>query len=127
MAFALKYFVVIFLFSMVSQGMCRCTFGDIQIGAVRTGREIAGQPEWKVTVINTCKCLQKHVTLSCGGFAPVKRVEPWLLLPQGNTCLLIKGEALPAGADAEFSYAGEPYIFRPIGSTVDPSCKNLLL
>ncbi|KAL1210376.1 hypothetical protein V5N11_006707 [Cardamine amara subsp. amara] len=124
MAFALKYFILFLVLSMVSQGMCRCTFGDIQIRTVRTGREIAGQPEWKVTVTNTCKCLQKHVTLSCGGFAPVKPVKPWLLQPQGNTCLLIKGAALPAGATANFIYAGQPYIFRPVVSTVDPSCKN---
>ncbi|KAG7545406.1 hypothetical protein ISN44_As12g008730 [Arabidopsis suecica] len=109
---------------MVSQGLCRCTFGKIQIGAVRTGREIAGQPEWKVKVINTCNCFQKHVTLSCGGFAPAKPVKPWLLQPQGNTCLLIKGASLPAGATAQFTYAGQPYIFRPVGSKVDPSCKN---
>ncbi|EOA18731.1 hypothetical protein CARUB_v10007313mg [Capsella rubella] len=124
MALALRYYIVVLLLSMVSQGLCHCNFSKIQIGTVRTGREIAGQPEWEVTVINTCNCLQKHVTLSCGGFAPVKRVEPWLLLPQGRTCLMIKGEALPAGASAKFSYAGEPYIFRPIGSSVDRSCKN---
>ncbi|ESQ34394.1 hypothetical protein EUTSA_v10009797mg [Eutrema salsugineum] len=125
MTFALKYFVVfLLLLSVFNQGMCRCTFGEIQIGTVRTGREIGGQPEWKVAVINTCTCLQKHVTLSCRGFSPVKPVEPWLLLPQGNTCLLIKGGALPAGATAHFTYAGQPYIFRPVGSTVDPSCNQ---
>lgn len=122
MAFALKYFVFSLFLCMVTQGLCRCSFGEIQIGTVRTWREIAGQPEWRVTVINTCTCLQKHVTLSCKGFSPVKPVQPWLLLPQGNTCLLIKGDALPAGATAQFTYAGEPYIFRPVGSTVDPSC-----
>ncbi|AEE86004.1 hypothetical protein AtNW77_Chr4g0310691 [Arabidopsis thaliana] len=124
MAFALKCFVVVLLLSMVSHGLCLCTFGKIQIGAVRTGREIGGQPEWKVTVINTCNCFQKHVTLSCGGFAPAKPVKPLLLQPQGNTCLMIKGAALPAGATAQFTYAGQPYIFRPVGSKVDPSCTN---
>ncbi|CAN8326899.1 unnamed protein product [Cochlearia groenlandica] len=127
MAFALKYFVVfLLLLSMVTQGLCGCTFDDIQIGTVRTGREIAGQIEWKVTVVNTCAtCLQSHVTLTCQGFAPLKPVEPRLLQqPQGNTCLLINGADLPAGATAEFTYAGEPYIFRPAGSTVDPSCIN---
>ncbi|XP_010436298.1 PREDICTED: uncharacterized protein LOC104720021 [Camelina sativa] len=126
MALALKYFVVFLLLSMVSQGLCRCSYKKLQIGTVRTGREIAGQPEWTVSVINTCNCLQKHVTLTCAGFAPVKLVEPWLLLSHGLTCLLIKGEALPAGASAQFSYAGEPYIFRPVGSAVDPSCKDSL-
>ncbi|VVB10725.1 unnamed protein product [Arabis nemorensis] len=112
-AFALKYIIVFLLLSMVTKGLCHCTFGEILIGTERTGREIVGQPEWKVTVINTCGCLQKYVTLSCRGFAPVKLVEPWLLLSQRNTCLLIKREALPAGATAQFTNAGEPYIFRP--------------
>ncbi|XP_010432773.1 PREDICTED: uncharacterized protein LOC104716977 [Camelina sativa] len=124
MVFARKCFVVFLVLSMFSQGLCRCTFGMLRIGTVRTGREIAGQPEWKVTVTNTCTCLQKHVTLSCGGFAPAKPVKPWLLKPQGNTCLLIKGADLPASATAQFAYAGQPYIFRPVGSTVDPSCMN---
>ncbi|XP_010437955.1 PREDICTED: uncharacterized protein LOC104721624 [Camelina sativa] len=124
MVFARKCFVVFLVLSMFSQGLCRCTFGLIRIGTVRTGREIAGQPEWKVTVTNTCNCLQKQVTLSCEGFAPAKPVKPWLLKPQGNTCLLIIGAALPAGATAQFAYAGQPYIFRPVGSTVDPSCMN---
>ncbi|KAG2249774.1 hypothetical protein Bca52824_089402 [Brassica carinata] len=97
-------------------GQCRCAFSDLQIGAVRTGRQVAGQPEWKVTVVNTCNCPQKQVTLSCGGFAPVNPVKPWLLRPQGRTCLLINGEVMPAGATAEFAYAGQPYIFRPVSS-----------
>lgn len=105
-------------------GQCRCTVSDLQIGAVRTGRQIAGQPEWKVTVVNTCNCPQKQVILSCGGFAPVNPVKPWLLRPQGNTCLLINGEVLLAGATAEFAYAGQPYIFRSARSRVKLSCMN---
>ncbi|KAJ0251862.1 Uncharacterized protein HA466_0127580 [Hirschfeldia incana] len=124
MAFALKYFVMLLLLSMVTQGQCRCRATDLQIGAVRTGRQIAGQPEWKVTVVNTCNCPQKEVFLTCAGFAPVKPVKPWLFRPQGNACLLINGEVLPAGAKAEFGYAGQPYIFRPVRSRVRRSCMN---
>ncbi|KAG2245285.1 hypothetical protein Bca4012_022613 [Brassica carinata] len=124
MAFALKYFVMFLLLSMVSQGQCRCRVGDLRIGAVRTMRQIAGQPEWKVTVVNTCNCPQKQVFLSCGGFSPVNPVKPWLLRPQGNKCLLINGEVLRAGATVEFAYAGQPYIFRPVSSRVKISCMN---
>ncbi|CAA7048112.1 unnamed protein product [Microthlaspi erraticum] len=124
MEFALKYFVIFLLLSMVTQGLCGCTFDEIEIGTERTGKEISGQTEWKVTVINTCTCPQKNVTLSCSGFSPVNPVDSGLLLPQGNTCLLIKGEALSAGGTAEFAYAGEPYIFKPVSSTVDPSCNH---
>ncbi|KAL0872798.1 hypothetical protein Bca101_022503 [Brassica carinata] len=103
---------------MAHTGQCRCRVGDLRIGAVRTMRQIAGQPEWKVTVVNTCNCPQKQVFLSCGGFSPVNPVKPWLLRPQGNKCLLINGEVLRAGATVEFAYAGQPYIFRPVSSRV---------
>ncbi|KAL0739318.1 hypothetical protein Bca4012_015528 [Brassica carinata] len=103
---------------MHNPGLCGCSFANIQIGGARTGREISGKPEWKISVINTCSQPQLHVILSCGGFAPVKPVEPWLLLPIGNTCLLINGNAIPAGGTALFTYAGEPYFFKPVSSRV---------
>ncbi|KAF8058139.1 hypothetical protein N665_1250s0002 [Sinapis alba] len=118
MTFALRYFVVFLLLSMVTQGLCGCSFANIQIRGERTGREIYGKTEWKISVINTCSQPQLHVTLSCGGFAPVKPVEPWLLLPRGNTCLLINGNAIPAGGTVQFTYGGEPYFFRPVSSRV---------
>ncbi|XP_048601201.1 uncharacterized protein LOC125580574 [Brassica napus] len=124
MAFAHKYFVMFLLLSIVTQGHCRCRSTDLQIGGVRTGRYIAAQPEWKVTVVNTCNCPQKQVILTCEGFAPVNPVKPWLLRPQGKACLLINGEVMPAGATVEFAYAGEPYIFRPVSSRVKISCMN---
>ncbi|XP_010546542.1 PREDICTED: uncharacterized protein LOC104818610 [Tarenaya hassleriana] len=120
---SLAAFLLLLLLCMVSGGR-GCTYSGIQIGTERTGREIEGEVEWKVTVTNTCDCLQKHVTLSCKGFSPVKRAEPWLMLQRGDSCLLVKGEALPAKASAQFTYAGQPYIFRPIGSMVDPSCNK---
>lgn len=102
----------------LNPGLCGCSFANIQIGGARTGRVISGEPEWKISVINTCSQPQLHVTLSCGGFAPVKPVEPWLLLPRGNTCLLINGNAIAAGGTAQFTYAGEPYFFKPVSSRV---------
>lgn len=105
-------------------GQCRCRATNLQIGGVRTGREVAGQPEWKITVVNTCNCPQKQVLLTCRGFAPVNPVKPWLLRPQGNACLLINGEVLPAGATAEFAYVGQIYVFRPVSSMIRRSCMN---
>ncbi|XP_010525672.1 PREDICTED: uncharacterized protein LOC104803439 [Tarenaya hassleriana] len=84
---SLAAFLLLLLLCMVSGGR-GCTYSGIQIGTERTGREIEGEVEWKVTVTNT------------------------------------KGDALPAKASAQFTYAGQPYIFRPIGSMVDPSCNK---
>ncbi|XP_018479048.1 uncharacterized protein LOC108849949 [Raphanus sativus] len=118
MTFALKYLVIFLLLSMVTQGLCGCSFANIQIGGARTGRVISGEPEWKISVINTCSQPQSIVILSCGGFAPVKPVDPSLLVPKKNTCLLINGNAIPAGGTVQFTYAGEPYFFKPISSRV---------
>ncbi|KAG5385572.1 hypothetical protein IGI04_037042 [Brassica rapa subsp. trilocularis] len=54
-------------------------------------------------------------------FFLVNPVEPWLLLPQGNTCFLIKGQTIPTGTTAHFTDAGHSYIFRPAGFTVETS------
>ncbi|KAF3495760.1 hypothetical protein DY000_02055393 [Brassica cretica] len=95
MTFALKYFVdFLSLFSAVSQGVCLCTFREIQIDTVRTRREFAGQPLWKAIVINTGTCRHKHVTLSCSGFNfSCETCQVMVLHPQRNTCLLIKRKA----------------------------------
>ncbi|KAG2318749.1 hypothetical protein Bca52824_011962 [Brassica carinata] len=71
--------------------MCLCTFHEIQIGSVRTRREFAGQPLWKVTMTNTCTCSQKHVTLSCIGFNfSCETCQAMVLHPERNTCILKK-------------------------------------
>lgn len=76
--------LLIFFSPRVNREMCLCTFHEIQIGTVRTRREFAGQPLWKVTVTNTCTCRHKHVTPSC------ETCQVMVLHPQRNTCLLIK-------------------------------------
>ncbi|KAH0878385.1 LOW QUALITY PROTEIN: hypothetical protein HID58_065779 [Brassica napus] len=79
------------------------------------------------TVVNSDSDGDQHVHLSSGArdscvfSCEPCRVEPWLLLPQGHTCFLIKGQTIPTGTTAHFTDAGQSYIFRPVGSTVETS------
>lgn len=85
-----------------------CSLDTINIGTQRSGREIGGQPEWNVQVINNCDCPQKKIVLSCPGFQTVEPVDPSILSKQGDTCLLINGGIVQPGSSVSFSYAWDP-------------------
>ncbi|GAV60549.1 hypothetical protein CFOL_v3_04079, partial [Cephalotus follicularis] len=88
-------------------GHC-CSLNDITIGTVRTGQEVRGVPEWRVTVYNTCHCTIKQVKLRCQGFKSAEAVDPKILLPQGDLCLVNNGLPLTASSSVSFSYAWDP-------------------
>ncbi|XP_022756301.1 uncharacterized protein LOC111304047 [Durio zibethinus] len=120
MASATKSFVRILLLSLVSQGICLCTLNDIIVGTVRTGKEIQGKPEWKVTVTNNCKCTQHELKLACKGFQSVETVDPNILEKQGDNCLVIKGNALKGFTSVSFAYARDPpFLLWPSGSIIE--------
>ncbi|KAG2384292.1 uncharacterized protein HKW66_Vig0149440 [Vigna angularis] len=109
-------FSILFL-SFVIKGSSNCDLNNINIGTTRSGRIIAGKPEWNVVVKNNCNCTQTQVRLSCRGFQTTKSVSPSILSIQGNTCLLINGNPLKGFATVSFSYAWDPpTIFMPISS-----------
>ncbi|PPD84355.1 hypothetical protein GOBAR_DD18721 [Gossypium barbadense] len=65
MKFEAMGLVAILVLGLVGQGFCVCSLNDIIVGTVRTGVEVQGMAEWKVTIINNCKCAQHKLTLSC--------------------------------------------------------------
>lgn len=98
-----------------------CSINDINIGTVRSGREIEGKPEWNVTVINNCGCSQKSINLSCKGFQTAEPVDPLTLLKskQGDTCILINGSSLDGFQSVRFSYAWDPpFLLLPLDSSI---------
>jgi len=100
-------------------GLCDCSLNNINIGTVRSGREISGQPEWNVTVTNNCRCAQSQIKLSCMGFQTVESVDPSIFVKNGDTCLLINGNSLEASASVHFSYAWDPpFLLLPVGSVI---------
>ncbi|KAK8523453.1 hypothetical protein V6N13_113399 [Hibiscus sabdariffa] len=114
-------FVAVLVLCLVSQGFCLCSLNDIVVGTVRTGKEIQGKAEWKVTITNNCKCSQHALKLACKGFQSVEAVDPSIFEKQGDNCLVIQGNALKGFASASFSYAWDPPFFMfPSSSVVDP-------
>ncbi|PON71323.1 Beta-1,3-N-Acetylglucosaminyltransferase family protein [Parasponia andersonii] len=108
-------------------GNCgNCSLNNINIGTVRSGREIGGKSEWNVTVINNCGCPQKQIKLGCKGFQTVEPVDPatFFILDGGDgQCLLVNGSTLEGFASVGFSYAWDPpFLLLPLYSVIAPSC-----
>ncbi|KAF4373111.1 hypothetical protein CsatB_008450 [Cannabis sativa] len=113
---------------LINRGICEnCSLDNINIGTVRSGREINGKAEWNVTVINTCEnCGQSEIKLGCEGFQTAKPVDPATFLDQGHgQCLLINGSILNPKATVRFSYAWDPpFLFFPLHSRIPTSCNS---
>ncbi|GMI89276.1 hypothetical protein like AT4G32090 [Hibiscus trionum] len=115
-----KAFVDVLVLGLVSQGFSLCSLNDIVVGNVRTGNEIQGKAEWKVTITNNCKCSQHELKLACKGFQSVETVDPSIFEQQGDDCLVIQGNALNGFASVSFTYAWDPPFFMfPSSSVVD--------
>ncbi|KAL0553340.1 hypothetical protein IC582_007232 [Cucumis melo] len=102
--------IIILLLSFINEGCAAgsCSLDTINIGTQRSGREIGGQPEWNVQVINNCDCPQKQIILSCQGFQTIEPVDPSILSKQRDNCLLINGGIVQPGSSVSFSYAWDP-------------------
>ncbi|EXB80734.1 hypothetical protein L484_008514 [Morus notabilis] len=124
MAITVKSLIAIVIMScLINKGLSgnNCSLDDINIGTVRTGREIKEKPEWNVTVINNCGCAQKAIELSCKGFQTAEPLDPSTLLQskQGDTCLLINGSSLEGFDSVRFSYAWDPpFLLLPVDSLI---------
>ncbi|GKV03231.1 hypothetical protein SLE2022_034900 [Rubroshorea leprosula] len=118
----IKPFVaILLLLSLVSKGFGECSLNDINVGTVRSGREVEGKPQWDVTVVNNCKCPQSQIKFACKGFKTVEPINPLILAKQGDECLLINGKTLPGFATVKFSYAWDPpFVLFPSGSAIGP-------
>ncbi|XP_004514603.1 TPD1 protein homolog 1B-like [Cicer arietinum] len=115
--------ISIILLTLAVKESYGCSLNNITIGTTRSGREIKDMPEWNVVVINNCNCTQSSLVLSCVGFKTLEPVDPSIFLVRNNTCLLIKGNPLPAFGTVNFSYVWyPPFIMRPTSSVIGP-CK----
>ncbi|KAG6761634.1 hypothetical protein POTOM_034862 [Populus tomentosa] len=119
MAGLIKAFAATLVLCLLARGSCDCSLNNINIGTVRSGKEISGQAEWNVTVVNNCQCAQSQIQLSCTGFQTVENIDPSILSRQGDACLLINGSSLEASASVNFSYAWDPpFLLLPLGSVI---------
>ncbi|KAE8701592.1 hypothetical protein F3Y22_tig00110540pilonHSYRG00054 [Hibiscus syriacus] len=89
------------------------------VGQVPKGVEIKGQPEWKVTITNNCKCTQHELRITCHGFQSVETVDPSIFEQRGDKCLVNQGNALTGFGSVGFSYAWDPPFIMFPSSSVD--------
>ncbi|ESW23555.1 hypothetical protein PHAVU_004G057100 [Phaseolus vulgaris] len=123
MATSLKYLICVLFLSFAMKGSSFCNLNNINIGTTRSGRTVGGKPEWNVVVKNNCNCSQSQIRLSCEGFKTTESVSPSLLSIQGNSCLLISGNALLGFQSISFSYAWDPpFLLLPL--TSHTSCSS---
>ncbi|ESW17437.1 hypothetical protein PHAVU_007G239600 [Phaseolus vulgaris] len=109
------------LIIIIIKGSCDCSLNNINIGTSRSGREIGGQPEWNVSVINNCSCQQSEIKLSCKGFQSSESIDPSILSMEGDSCLLISGNPMKGFDTVNFSYAWDPpFLMFPSSSVIGP-------
>ncbi|KAM0061536.1 hypothetical protein Hdeb2414_s0004g00137261 [Helianthus debilis subsp. tardiflorus] len=119
MASTLHALLAILLFNLLLKGFCQCELKDITIGTERTSATIQGKQEWSVSFINTCKCAQQALTVSCDGFQTVEKVDPNVFAPVGKNCSVNGGRPIATFATVQFLYAWDPpFIFVPVSSQV---------
>ncbi|KAI4351416.1 hypothetical protein L6164_005785 [Bauhinia variegata] len=101
-------------------GCCHdCSFSKIIVGTERSGRNVEGIPEWNVSLINNCTCVQSQIKLACKGFQTLEPVDPSILSVEGDNCNLINGNPLQPFASVHFSYAWDPpFLLLPIHSVI---------
>ncbi|XP_024995495.1 TPD1 protein homolog 1-like [Cynara cardunculus var. scolymus] len=113
--------LLIFLFTLLIKGYGQCELKDITVGTERTSIQIEGKQEWNVSFINSCKCPQQSLTVSCNGFQSVEKVDPNIFAPvANNNCIVNGGRPIAAFATVWFLYAWDPpFIFVPVSSQVN--------
>ncbi|KAL2489549.1 Beta-1 [Forsythia ovata] len=120
MAALIKFSIGFLLFSFISPAIGQqCDLNNFVIGTVRSGREIEGKPEWNVQVVNTCKCPQSNIVLSCKGFQTVEPISPSIFNKVGDFCHINQDLPVQPQASVRFSYAWDPpFLLRPASAKV---------
>ncbi|KAL6890305.1 hypothetical protein ACP4OV_009068 [Aristida adscensionis] len=93
-----------------------CHLSDIHVSSVRTGRTVAGQPEYSVAVENRCACPQNGVRVRCaGGVRSAEAVDEGKIRAEGGgVCLVNDGMEIARGSPVVFTYVWRtPQEFAP--------------
>uniref|UniRef100_A0A0D9XSB7 Uncharacterized protein n=1 Tax=Leersia perrieri TaxID=77586 RepID=A0A0D9XSB7_9ORYZ len=83
-----------------------CELSDIHVSVQKTGKLVEGQPEYRVTVDNTCPCPQSTVTVHCAGLSTVEPVDrSKISVIDNKNCIIAGGHGIFNGAPVTFTYA----------------------
>ncbi|KAG8375813.1 hypothetical protein BUALT_Bualt10G0139400 [Buddleja alternifolia] len=114
-----KFPNALLLLCFICKAFGECDLNNFVIGTVRSGREIQGKPEWNVQVVNTCKCPQANIVLSCKDFQTVEPIDISIFQKSGDRCLLNQGRPVQPQESVRFSYAWDPPFFlRPLSAQI---------
>lgn len=100
-----------------------CKPSDIHVSVVRTGKTVAGQPEYQVTIDNQCSCAQASVRVGCvGGLTSAEPVDTSKIRPESDGgCLVNDGMPIAKGSPVKFTYASKTQESFPVTMAV-PHC-----
>ncbi|KAL6653911.1 hypothetical protein ACP70R_007376 [Stipagrostis hirtigluma subsp. patula] len=93
-----------------------CNLSDIHVSTERTGKAVAGQPEFRVTIENRCRCPQNGVRVRCAAGLPSAEPvdESKIRVEDGGVCLVNDGMMVSRGKPVVFAYAWKtPQEFKP--------------
>uniref|UniRef100_A0A0D9WS65 LGC1 n=1 Tax=Leersia perrieri TaxID=77586 RepID=A0A0D9WS65_9ORYZ len=86
-----------------------CKLSDITVTTARTGKVVAGQPEYEVTMANGCDCPQNGVWVRCagGGVQSVEPVDESKIRAESGDgrCIVNDGMPVARGSPVTFTYA----------------------
>jgi hypothetical protein len=92
-----------------------CLLSDIRVSTARTGKVVAGQPEYRVSIENICECDQWTVFVACNGLNSTEPLDLTKIYPgKDGNCSINAGKLMARGSPVVFTYAWkEPQAFTP--------------
>ncbi|KAL2518029.1 Beta-1 [Abeliophyllum distichum] len=83
----------------------KCSTSDIVVTQNKSGTVVKTKPEFDVTLFNACPCPVVNVKLACNGFKTVEKIDPQVLVANGNQCHLPQGSLIAPFSGYVFSYS----------------------
>ncbi|EOX99058.1 hypothetical protein QUC31_014836 [Theobroma cacao] len=122
MAAILNCVCALVFLSLVGQGYCQCSLGNISVSQTKTGTTVQNKPEWQVTISNNCACTQSELKLNCNGFQTVEEVDSSVMTQTGGECLINNGQPVAPFSNLSFKYAWDTsFPLNPLSSQVNCS------
>ncbi|GJN25168.1 hypothetical protein PR202_gb12961 [Eleusine coracana subsp. coracana] len=100
-----------------------CKLSDIHVSVAPTGKTVAAQPQYLVTIDNQCNCSQISVRVGCpGGLSSAEPLDTSKIRPeQGGNCLVNDDMPISKGSPITFTYASKTPQSFPVTMAV-PHC-----
>ncbi|KAF8034997.1 hypothetical protein BT93_C1124 [Corymbia citriodora subsp. variegata] len=106
MAPIIKFLWAVLLLLLFGKGTSTCSTDKVTLTQGATGNLYLRKPEYNVTIHNGCTdCAVVDLSLLCPGFKTVEPIDPSVLQPSGDYCIVSRGRQIDAGVTFNFIYA----------------------